>query len=691
MARRSNALAATGCPAPPGTSAAPPTLSQYVRHRCALLVDRHVHKTGGTTLRRMFLHNECRDQWTYLGYGLEWADWSLLLQELTVRNSTTPTAARFLVEAHYPAHAFHTARLHALAAQRERLRGGCAIALMTRVRAPLAFYWSFFVWSHRGGSLSASLPAVRDSFWAWARAAPNLQANILWDAAAAAPAEHSALRPEQRRAAYLLLRPFNATTYAQLSVVLKLYDIVGTVEQWDAALLLAAERVGLRHLAYPRPSSGCSPEGRVRCPPALEAACPEDSRAECEARIRGIAPLDHRRVALYRAANRTFTRLRAAAGGAFEQRLSAFQRQLDAFQTAYHERQQMQANRSQRGRFVLRDFAPCHDGQQNERCRKRAARITDQRCDFANLAGVKADGGIRRPTGAQRLRAADVILGMTSTQQQMQGGRPSFREGGIMEGNFRDEDGVDRVEGPPDELKPLLLLLKENAIGEGIDLAGEFESAGAKSYGVISRTKFESQLVRTYKRFRFTDDLLYKIACAYGTGLPDRKWGGFKDIAWKDFVEDIMKSEGSLSTTAGSLSLGAAFGGKSRDADGSVDRVPDPPEALKKWLLTLKLKNVAAGVDFIYSLRGAGAAPNGTIKKHQFLLCLQHTYKEFKFSENLLFSLAHAYGCGDPDPIEGAMTHIAWRDFCEDVDAQDLREVTPEIDAYCRGGSAFLG
>lgn len=93
------------------------------------------------------------------------------------------------------------------------------------------------------------------------------------------------------------------------------------------------------------------------------------------------------------------------------------------------------------------------------------------------------------------------------------------------------------------------------------------------------------------------------LSCCAWSRLTCHRWGGFKDIAWKDFVEDIMKSEGSLSTTAGSLSLGAAFGGKSRDADGSVDRVPDPPEALKKWLLTLKLKNVAAGVDFIYSLR----------------------------------------------------------------------------------------
>ena len=62
-------------------------------------------------------------------------------------------------------------------------------------------------------------------------------------------------------------------------------------------------------------------------------------------------------------------------------------------------------------------------------------------------------------------------------------------------------------------------------------------------------------------------------------------------------------AEGSAKTTAGSVSIGGAFGGKSRDEDGTIDRVPDPPETLKKWLLTLKRKNSAAGIDMLYNLR----------------------------------------------------------------------------------------
>ena len=35
--------------------------------------------------------------------------------------------------------------------------------------------------------------------------------------------------------------------------------------------------------------------------------------------------------------------------------------------------------------------------------------------------------------------------------------------------------------------------------------------------------------------------------------------------------------------------------------------------------------------------------------------------------------------------------HVAWRDFLDDIEAQNLKHVTPEIDAYCRSGSAKLG
>ena len=36
----------------------------------------------------------------------------------------------------------------------------------------------------------------------------------------------------------------------------------------------------------------------------------------------------------------------------------------------------------------------------------------------------------------------------------------------------------------------------------------------------------------------------------------------------------------------------------------------------------------------------------------------------------LLFSIAHAYGTGDDDFVTGLKEYVAWRDFCEDIEAQ---------------------
>ena len=57
-----------------------------------------------------------------------------------------------------------------------------------------------------------------------------------------------------------------------------------------------------------------------------------------------------------------------------------------------------------------------------------------------------------------------------------------------------------------------------------------------------------------------------------------------------------------------------ARAGKTRDADGTVDRVPDPPEALNKWLLVLKLKNKSAMIDIPGILRQAGGTPMGIVR-----------------------------------------------------------------------------
>lgn len=108
---------------------------------------------------------------------------------------------------------------------------------------------------------------------------------------------------------------------------------------------------------------------------------------------------------------------------------------------------------------------------------------------------------------------------------------------------------------------------------------------------------------------------------------------------------------------------------KTRDTDGTVDRVPDPPEALKKWLLLLKMKNTSAGIGLAEMLRLQGAKANGVMDRGTFLITLRTVYKEWSFQEQLLFSFAHTYGCGLVDG-SGLKESVAWRDFCEDVELQ---------------------
>ena len=109
-------------------------------------------------------------------------------------------------------------------------------------------------------------------------------------------------------------------------------------------------------------------------------------------------------------------------------------------------------------------------------------------------------------------------------------------------GVTRDEEGIDRVPDPPDSLKPYLKFFKTMARGEGIDMELMMLGAGGTRYGTISKTAFQSQLTSYFKRFTFSDQLLFSLCHAYGTGAEDIFNGGYELVAWRDFVEDVEKA-----------------------------------------------------------------------------------------------------------------------------------------------------
>ena len=159
--------------------------------------------------------------------------------------------------------------------------------------------------------------------------------------------------------------------------------------------------------------------------------------------------------------------------------------------------------------------------------------------------GLKArDGGIINgglvegsAEDLQRFGSSQIALEAANDVKQRKQPVTSIMDSGVT----RDEDGIDRVPDPPDTLLPYLKAFKMIARGEGIDLNTAMMDAGGTRYGTIPTQNFCSKLTDIFKRFAFSEQLLFSLACAYGTGCEDIRQGGYELVAWKDFVEDVMK------------------------------------------------------------------------------------------------------------------------------------------------------
>jgi len=119
--------------------------------------------------------------------------------------------------------------------------------------------------------------------------------------------------------------------------------------------------------------------------------------------------------------------------------------------------------------------------------------------------------------------------------------------------------------------------------------------------------------------------------------------------------------------------------GNNRDADGSVDRVRDPPAALKPLLKKIKRVIDLELIDIHTLLKEQGATPYGTFNKTRFNSCMTIIFKSsIIFSHEDLFALDAAYGTGAPDINEpGTYEYVAWMDFVEDILQVDA-SFTPE-------------
>jgi len=127
---------------------------------------------------------------------------------------------------------------------------------------------------------------------------------------------------------------------------------------------------------------------------------------------------------------------------------------------------------------------------------------------------------------------------------------------------------------------------------------------------------------------------------------------------------------------------------KTRDEDGTVDRVADPPQKLWAVLAAFQYKCEVENINLETIFEEGGGTHFGTMKTHKFFSSLKDNFGRFDIKEQIIEDIEDHYGCGYEDP-RGRHENIAWKDFCEDVRRSkpfDDSKGVAEVIAMTRGG-----
>uniref|UniRef100_A0A7S3X297 Uncharacterized protein n=1 Tax=Emiliania huxleyi TaxID=2903 RepID=A0A7S3X297_EMIHU len=248
------------------------------RERCAIIVDRHVHKNGGSTMRDIFLENERLGYGLYQGYTqLLWRQDFAVLQRIAERAVAEKRSPNhfIMMEAHFGFEEFANRPLSDLVRLKQLYQAAgvrCPIALMTRVREPLAYYLSFYKWGvafriQEALTKGEVQPQWGRNFSEWARQVPNLQSSIMVRGMTAMGAEYSGRIHASRRT----IGPAGGRGWEELDNMLSKFDVVGA----------PASRV---------PPSAPSTAGPHPIAPPSLASEPSDWRGRHDAAFRRDAP-----------------------------------------------------------------------------------------------------------------------------------------------------------------------------------------------------------------------------------------------------------------------------------------------------------------------------------------------------------------------------------------------------------------
>jgi len=106
--------------------------------------------------------------------------------------------------------------------------------------------------------------------------------------------------------------------------------------------------------------------------------------------------------------------------------------------------------------------------------------------------------------------------------------------------------------------------------------------------------------------------------------------------------------------------------GKTRDDDGTVDRVADPPQKMWAVLAAIKYKCEVENIELVSIFEEGGGNHFGVMKTSNFFSSLKDNFGRFDIRPEVIEAIEDHYGCGYEDP-RGRHENVAWKDFCEDV------------------------
>ena len=249
---------------------------------------------------------------------------------------------------------------------------------------------------------------------------------------------------------------------------------------------------------------------------------------------------------------------------------------------------------------------------------------------------------------------------------------------GVTEAGYADKIafGIDKVVGDyttlPAWMQQMFMKLRKLGKSEGIDMERTFQDAGGSRFGTISKRIFNSTLRIAFQHYNFSEVEMDAICETYGTGAEDVFNGGKMQVAWRDFVNDVLSAdEIVVQYEYSATDTDETDAGYSDGIATGIDKIAggfdDLPMVLQQLCKDLRRMAKVEGINLEFTLQQAGGTRFGTIGKRHFLSALCIAFHHYTFTPEMMKMLTDAYAIGMPDFAEGGLEEVAWRDFCNDV------------------------